>query len=64
MAEDPKQRTIADVLRELGYVPMPVPPLFREARKRIAAGAGGEDPIVKTALDQLREMLGISKGRN
>ncbi len=64
MAEDPKRRPIADVLRELGYVPMPVPPLFVEARKRIVAGAGGEDPIVKIALDELRAMLGIAKGGN
>jgi hypothetical protein len=55
--DDSKGRPLADLLADLGYRPMPVPPLIREARKRIVAGAGGEDPIVKRALDQIREML-------
>jgi hypothetical protein len=54
-------RPIAEVLRELGYVPMPVPPLIAEASRRIVAGAGGEDPIVRTALNQIRDMLGIER---
>ncbi len=57
----PRGRPIAEVLRELGYVPMPVPPLISEARRRIVAGAGGEDPIVRTALNQIRDMLGIER---
>lgn len=52
-------RPLSEVLAELGYRPMPVPPLIAEARRRIVAGAGGEDPIVRRALDQVRDMLGI-----
>jgi hypothetical protein len=54
-----KKKTLDEVLRDLGYEPMAIPPLFVEARKRISAGAGGEDPIVKEAMGQLREMLGL-----
>jgi hypothetical protein len=64
MPDDSKRRPLAEVLRELGYVPCEPPPLFIEARKRIVAGAGAEDPIVQVALGQLRAMLGIAKGRN